>query len=142
MLVVYVFINLKPRMTSNQKKGDIHTMKTNITHAAIIFADVPCIEFNVHQHHGLHPYLVLSNQKACLHSPVLQVIPMSSNTNRRLPVQVEVHADCFSRRTFALAEQLTLLPREILEQGKYCGQLSEESMARVRQAIKLQLSLD
>jgi hypothetical protein len=41
-----------------------------------------------------------------------------------------------------LAEQLTLLPREILEQGKYCGQLGEESMARVRQAIKLQLSLD
>ncbi len=117
-------------------------MKTNITHAAIILANVPCVDFNVHQHHGIHPYLVLANQKACQYSPVLQVIPMSSNTNRRLPVQVEVYAECFSRRTYALAEQLTLLPREILEQGKYCGQLGEESMARVRQAIKLQLSLD
>ena len=117
-------------------------MKTTITHAAIILADVPYIEFNPHQHHGSHAYLILSNQKACQYSPVVQAIPMSSNTNRRLPVQVEVQAECFNRRTYALADQLTLLPRSILEQGKYCGQLSEASMAKVRQAVKIQLALD
>lgn len=118
------------------------TNTTNITHAAIIWANVPRIEFNAHMHQGFHAYLILSNQKACQFSPVLQAIPMSSNTNRRLPVQVEVHAECFSRRTYALADQLTLLPREIFEQGKYCGTLSKEELVKVQRAVKIQLALD
>ena len=117
-------------------------MNTNITHAAIILADIPYMDCNPHQHYGKHFYIVVSNPKACTYAPVVQAVPLSSNICRRLPVQIEVHAECFGRRTFALAEQLTLLPREILERGKYCGQLGEESMARLRHAIKIQLSLD
>ena len=117
-------------------------MNTNITHAAIILADIPFNPDNKHACCGRHFLCIISNQAACKFSPVVQAIPMSSNTNRRLPVQVEVHAECFSRRTYALAEQLTLIPREILERGKYCGQLGEESMAKLRQAIKIQLALD
>lgn len=115
---------------------------TTITHAAIIWADVPRIEFCIHQHHGFHPYLILANQKACEHSPVLQAIPLSSNTNRHLPVQVEVYAECFSRRTYALADQLTLLPRDILEKGRWAGQLSKAEMLKVQKAVKIQLALD
>ena len=120
----------------------MNTNTTKISNAAIILADVPYNEQNPRQCMGRHYYILISNNACCRNSPVLQAIPTSSNINRRLPVQVEVHAECFSRRTYALAEQLTLLPREILEQGNYCGQLGEESMARVRQAIKIQLSLD
>lgn len=115
---------------------------TNITHAAIILADIPYIEHNPHQHHGKHFYLIVANPLACKHSHVVQAIPMSSNVNRRLPVQVEVQAECFSRRTYALAEQLTLLPREIFERGKFCGLLGAESMERVKRAIQVQLALD
>ena len=117
-------------------------MKATITNASIIFAYIPYISCNPHQHYGKHYYVIVSNPKASAHSPVLQAIPMSSNINRRLPVQIEVQAECFSRRTYALADQLTLLPRDILETGKYCGQLGESSMAKVRQAISIQLSLD
>ena len=120
-------------------------MKTNtttITHAAIILADVPFNPISRHTHWGKHFYVVVSNPAACKFSPVLQAIPMSSNTNRRLPVQIEVHAECFSRRTYALAEQLTLLPREILEQGKLCGILGDESLSRLKTAIRQQLALD
>ena len=120
----------------------MNTNTTNISNAAIILADIPYIDCHPHQHFGTHFYVVVSNQKACTYAPVVQAIPLSSNIRRRLPVQIEVQAECFHRRTFALAEQLTLLPREILERGKYCGQLGEESMARLRHAIKLQLSLD
>ena len=115
---------------------------TVISHAAIILADIPYIDYHPHQHYGLHYYVIVSNPMACKHAPVVQAIPMSSNTSRRLPVQIEVHAECFPKRTYALAEQLTLLPRDILEQGKYCGQLEAESMTRLAKAIKLQLSLD
>ena len=115
---------------------------TNITHAAIILADVPYNEQNPRQHYGLHYYVIICNENAATYSPVVQAIPMSSNVNRRLPVQVEVQAECFSRRTYALAEQLTLLPREIFERGKFCGLLGAESMERVKRAIQVQLALD
>ena len=67
-------------------------MKTTIAHAAIILADIPYIEHNPHQHYGKHYYLIMANPLACKYSPVVQAIPMSSNVNRRLPVQIEVHA--------------------------------------------------
>ena len=118
------------------------TNSTTITHAAIILADVPFNPISRHTHWGKHFYVVVSNSAACKFSPVLQAIPMSSNTKRRLPVQIEVHAECFSQRTYALAEQLTLLPREILELGKPCGILSANEMARLKDAIRLQLALD
>ena len=68
-----------------------------ITHGAIILADIPYTEYNPHQHHGKHFYIVLSNQFACTYSPVVQAVPFSSNVRCRLPVQVEVEADCFRR---------------------------------------------
>ena len=117
-------------------------MNTTISYASIILADIPYNEDNPHMHHGRHFYVVVSNQKACTYSPVVQAIPMSSNINRRLPVQVEVEAPCFSQRTYALTEQMTLLPRTILEQGKHCGFLSVESIHQLNRAIKLQLALD
>lgn len=117
-------------------------MKTTITHAAIILADVPFNPISRHTHWGKHFYVVVSNPAACKFSPVLQAIPMSSNTNRRLPVQIEIKAACLSRRSYALADQLTLLPREILERGKPCGVLCAEEMKKIQHVIKLQLALD
>ena len=117
-------------------------MKTTITHAAIILADVPYNEQNPRQCMGRHYYIVVCNNKAALHSPVLQAIPMSSNINRHLPVQVEIKAECLSKRSYALADQLTLLPREILERGKYCGTLCAEEMKKIQSIIKIQLALD
>ena len=113
-----------------------------ISHGSIVFANIPEVEYNPHQHHGNHYYIVVSNEKSCTHSPVVQCIPFSSNINRRLPVQIEVSAPCFPRKSFALAEQLTLLPKNLLEQGRYCGTLDAVQMKRLQDAIKIQLSLD
>lgn len=118
------------------------TDTTTITHAAIILADVPYIDYHPHQHHGKHFYVVVANSKACAYSPVVQAVPMSSNINRHLPVQVEVFSEAFSKRSYALADQLTLLPREILERGKYCGTLCAEEMKKIQHIIKIQLALD
>ena len=113
-----------------------------ISHGSIIFANISEVEHNPHQHHGNHYYIVVSNEKSCTHSPVVQCIPFSSNIHRRLPVQIEVSAPCFPRKSFALAEQLTLLPKNLLEQGRYCGTLDAVQMKRLQDAIKIQLSLD
>lgn len=113
-----------------------------INHGAIILADIPYSEYNPHQHHGRHYYIIVSNQQACNFAPVVQAIPASSNIRRRLPVQIEISAECFPRRSFALAEQLTLLPKNLLEQGRYCGTLDENQMKKLQNAIKIQLSLN
>ena len=113
-----------------------------VNYGSIIFANIPEVEYNPHQTHGSHYYIVLANPKACMHSPVVQCIPFSSNINRRLPVQIEVEADCFQKRSYALAEQLTLLPKNLLEQGRYCGTLDEIQMKKLQNAIKIQLCID
>lgn len=112
-----------------------------ITHGAIILVTVPYDEKNPHMHSGTHMYLLCSNPMACEYSPVLQVLPFSARP-RRLPVQPEVTASCFNKRCYALAEQLTLMPRHLLENGKYCGRLSDDSLRKVKEAIKMQLALD
>jgi mRNA-degrading endonuclease toxin of MazEF toxin-antitoxin module len=112
-----------------------------ITHGSIVLVDVPHNPESPHQHSGRHFYLLCSNEFACRFSPVLQVLPFSSRS-RRLPVQPEVEAECFTKQSFALAEQLTLLPRHILESGKNCGTLTPASMKKVKEAIKIQLALD
>ena len=112
-----------------------------ITHGSIILVDVPFNPDSPHQHHGVHFYLACSNEKACTFSPVIQVLPFSSRS-RKLPVQPRVKAECFTKQSFALAEQLTLLPRHILESGKNCGTLTPASMKKVKEAIKIQLALD
>ena len=117
-------------------------MKATITHAAIILADVPFNPISRHTHWGKHFYVVVSNPAACKFSPVVQAVPMSSKTKRNLPVQVEVFSEVFTKRSYALADQLTLLPREILENGKLCGVLCSEEMKKIQHVIKLQLALD
>ena len=118
----------------------VFIMCKKISHGSIILVDVPVSAYK-HVHAGRHFYLLCSNDRACQFSPVLQVLPFSSRS-RRLPVQPEVEAECFTKQSFALAEQLTLLPRDILEQGKYCGTLPPASMKKVKEAIKIQLALD
>ena len=113
-----------------------------VNHGSIIFTHIPEVEYNPHQTHGSHYYIVLSNPKACAFSPVVQAVPFSSNINRKLPVQIEVEADCFPKRSYALAEQLTLLPKNLLEQGRYCGTLDEIQMKKLQNAIKIQLCID
>ena len=112
-----------------------------ISHGSIVLVDVPFNPAIKHQHAGRHFYLLCSNDRACQFSPVLQVLPFSSRS-RRLPVQPEVEAECFTKQSFALAEQLTLLPKNLLEQGRYCGTLDESQMKKLQKAIKIQLCID
>ena len=117
-------------------------MSIKVNTGAIILAKIPHHEDNPHMHYGDHFYIIVSNQKCCLHSPVVHAIPLSSNCNRRLPTQVEVSCKTLPKRSFALAEQLTLLPKAALENGKLFGYLGSESMEKVHSAIKIQLALD
>ena len=111
------------------------------SNGSVILCEVPRSDFSPHAFFGMHYYIVVSNDLACEHSPVIQALPCSTNTSRRLPTQCEVKSPAFSKPTFALAEQLTLLPKKVLEQGQLMGHLSSESLRSVERCIKIQLNL-
>ena len=117
------------------------TNLANIRHGAVFFCNVPKMDFNPHVCHGGHYYIVYANNLACKHSPVLHAIPLTSNCNRRLPCQVPIESDIFPKSSYALAEQLTILPKDILKNGRFCGNLSSDMMQRVEKAVKIQLAI-
>lgn len=112
-----------------------------VSRGSIIYCEVPFTDFNPHATAGGHYYIILSNRMACEHSPVVQALPCSTNTTRGLPSQCEVRNPAFSKRTIALAEQLTLLPKDVLERGQLKGVLASEAMCAVEKAVKIQLGL-
>lgn len=103
--------------------------------------DVPYQPTNPHQHYGRHYYVVVSNNDACRYNPVLQVVPFSHITNRRLPCQKDITTRCLPRTSAVLAEQLTLMSRETLNSGRVCGVLEADQFKVVQEAVKIQLAI-
>lgn len=107
----------------------------------VLNIDVPYQPTNPHQHHGRHYYVVVSNNDACRYSPVLQVVPFSHITNRRLPCQKDITTRCLPKTSCVLAEQLTLMSRETLNSGRVCGILEDDQFELVQEAVKIQLAI-
>lgn len=113
-----------------------------VNYGAIILVDVPFQPENPHAHTGTHFYAVVSNKASCRFSPVVNVVPLTSRcTKRKLPTQVEVLCDFLPKQSFCLAEQLTLMSKDMLEAGRYIGDLKDEEMEKVKNAIRIQLAL-
>lgn len=122
------------------KTANVQHVK-NIRRGMVVLVDVPSTFYNPHQHSGYHYYVVVSNNNACKHSPVIQVIPFSSKEKRRLPCHAEITSRCMPKTSCLLGEQLTLLPKRLLQFGEYCGMLEDEQMQLVDGAMKTQLAI-
>ena len=114
----------------------------NIRRGMVILMDLPRTEYNPHQHSGLHYYVIVANDKACKHSPVIQAIPFSSQVEkRRLPCHAEMTTRCLPKTSCLLGEQLTLIPKRLLEMGEYCGMLEKQHMQKVDQVMRTELAI-
>ena len=114
----------------------------NIRRGMVILMDLPRTEYNPHQHSGLHYYVIVANDKACKHSPVIQAIPFSSQVEkRRLPCHAEMTTRCLPKTSCLLGEQLTLIPKRLLQTGKCCGMLEDEQMQVVVDIMRIQLAI-
>lgn len=114
----------------------------NIRRGMVILVDIPRTEYNPHQHSGQHFYVVVANDKACKHSPIIQAIPFSSREKKHnLPCHAKMQTRCLTKTSYLLGEQLTLLPKRLLEMGEYCGMLEEQHMQTVDQVMKTQLAI-
>jgi mRNA interferase MazF len=83
------------------------------------------------------PAIVLSNNAANTHLNPVQVVPVTSNTNRLYPVEAFVILNAQKRK--AMAAQLTMASK--VRFGKKLGTLSKEELDRAEAAVLVQLDI-
>lgn len=91
---------------------------------------------------GIRPVVIIQNDTGNYHSPTVIVATMTSQKKTDLPTHVHVSEkdSCLSKDTTILLEQLRTIDKSRL--SGYVGNLSEETMQRVDEALKVSLALD
>lgn len=84
------------------------------------------------------PAIVLSNNAANAFLNRVQVIPITSNTDRLYPGEAYVRLNTEKRK--AMADQLTTVSKQRL--GTKIGFLSDDDLGKVEVAVLLQLGID
>lgn len=84
------------------------------------------------------PAIVLSNNAANTHLNGVQVVPITSNTERLYPGEALVSPNAEKRK--AMADQLTTVSKQRLSGN--IGTLSKEDVGRVEVTVLLQLGID
>lgn len=84
------------------------------------------------------PAIVLSNNAANANLNRVQVIPITSNTDRLYPGEAYVKLNAEKRK--AMADQLTTVSKQRL--GTKIGFLSSDDLGKVEGAVLLQLGID
>lgn len=83
------------------------------------------------------PAIIVSNNAANTHLNRVQVVPITSNTDRFYPGEASVSINGEKRK--AMADQLTTVSKQRL--GNRMGILGPEDISRVEAAIAIQLAL-
>jgi mRNA interferase MazF len=83
------------------------------------------------------PAIIVSNNAANTHLNRVQVVPITSSTDRLFPGEAFVSLN--GERRKAMADQLTTVSKQRL--GSRVGVLGSEDIARVEAAIAVQLAL-
>ncbi|MGA2206367.1 MAG: type II toxin-antitoxin system PemK/MazF family toxin [Terracidiphilus sp.] len=85
----------------------------------------------------VRPAIVLSNNAANTHLNRVQVVPITSNTERLYPGEAFITLNAEKRK--AMGDQLTIASKQRI--GRRIGALSTEDLGRVEDAVLLQLGI-
>ena len=94
-----------------------------------------------HVQSGRRPVVVVSNNMANAHSPVVTVVPLTSTTSKgRLPTHVLLVAEGLSSISLALCEQILSIDKSRLTHriGRICEPLDRSALNR---AMAIQLGM-
>lgn len=93
---------------------------------------------------GIRPAVIVSNNRANEHSPVITVVPLTGRTykKRHLPTHVFIPKSCgLDRNSLALAEQVETIDKKNLREKR--GHIMDSSiMEKINQALQIQLGVD
>ena len=127
----------------NVKGNDRRNNEISVERGDLIFVDLPENENSSVQGKS-RICIVISNNKANLHSPVISVIPLTSKMSKRpLPTHVLLEVNDTNKlrcNSVALAEQITTVDRKNIK-FKTGGRLTDEEMNKVERAMLIQLGL-
>ena len=90
---------------------------------------------------GTRPVVIVSNDMANKHSPVLTILPITSRmSKKKLPTHVPVEECGLEKKSLVLAEQIMSINRKDLlkKMGSIANTIYER---RVKRAMEIQLSL-
>ena len=87
------------------------------------------------------PVVVVSNDKANTYSPVISVVPLTSQNKKNIPTHVPFHTEGLAKQSTALCEQILTVDRANL--GKRIGYVADYLVQdRIDRALRIQLNLD
>lgn len=93
------------------------------------------------QHGRRHPCIIVSNDAANTHSPVVTIVPLSSRLRKKhLPTHVPVHSSALTQESYALCEQIISLDKANLIAAIGCVQDGSER-TRLERALAIQLGM-
>ena len=105
----------------------------------IWMADLPSTP-NTHVQSGYRPVIIISNDMANLHSPVITIIPLTSQKKKPLPTHVLLRENGLNKTSTALCEQIMTLDKSRCRRrvGFICNSLDRLSL---RRALSVQLGM-
>lgn len=95
-----------------------------------------------HVQHGRRPVVIISNNLANIHSPVVTVIPLTSQMNKhQLPTHVYLWGQGLNRASIALCEQVMAVDKTRLLRRMGIVYKAYDRMA-LRHALAIQLGME
>ena len=107
----------------------------SIKRGSIVLCDLPITETSVQG--NLRPAVVISNDIANTHSPVVSIVPLTGTRKKYLPVHTILEST--ARRSIALCEQLTTISKSSII--KILGVVQDDELRKIEQAVKVQLAI-
>ena len=90
---------------------------------------------------GMRPCIIVNNRAACIYSPVLLVVPITSSEFKRqkhLPTHLELHG-ILPKKSVAMFEQIFTVNRDQLSDK--IGNIPDEMISKVNQKLEISFGL-
>lgn len=92
---------------------------------------------------GVRPAILISNDKCLEYSPVVHIIPLTTQTKKSLPTHVKISTNDYPVKVdnIALCEQINLISKSQIESERAEFTLDKMTMLRINLAIIIQFGL-
>ena len=113
-------------------------MTSKIKHGSIVWVDFGDLDGKSVQK-GKRPAICISNKKSTFSSQTLNVIPLTSQCKRNIPVHVAITNPVLDKPSFVLPEQIATIDKTQVCQC--VGQVSNEELQLIKKAVAMQLGI-
>jgi len=117
---------------------ELHTsgLENDMTNLDVRRGDIWIVDYEKssgHEQHGVRPAIVVSNDIGNLHSPIVEVVWLTTAEKKPLPTHVKVG------NSTALCEQIHTVDKSRLVELKRC--LNEDEMMKVNKGMMISLGI-